>query len=155
MFGLYSRIAAALVIAALLTAGGWKAYSAGKKSVQAEWNAEKLVQATEAVLASEAARAKEQVLIAKTRKVDNDYQIEKKRRAADAVVSANRLRDLQTALSDVGSNAAAACRIDGDPRPGILAECVGVAVQLDEAVKSLAGQTRALQDYTREVRVTP
>ena len=80
MIGLYTRIGAALVVAAVLAAGGWKAYSAGKDTVQAEWNAEKLDQ-------SEALRRDEKARTIANQKVDNDYQVEKKRRAADAVVN--------------------------------------------------------------------
>jgi len=41
----YARLAAALMVAAALAGLYWKAYTSGKKTVQAEWNAEKLATA--------------------------------------------------------------------------------------------------------------
>ena len=41
----YARLAAALMVAAALVGLYWKAYTSGKKTVQAEWNAEKLATA--------------------------------------------------------------------------------------------------------------
>lgn len=111
-------------------------------------------QVAAALAASGAARAKEAELQSKVTKVANDYQTEKKRRAADAVVSAGRLSDLQAALDSAATaNPTAAAGADADPRLGIIAECAGAVVKLDKAVKDLAGQTSALQGYAREVCV--
>ena len=146
------RIVAALVFAALLIASGWKV---GKNTVQAEWNAEKLVQATEALNASEAARAKDQALTEKARKKDEAYQLEKKRLVANAVVSANRLRDYQAASDSAArSNTATTSRADG-PYRAISDQCSAALVKLDEYAQNVAGKARALQDYTREMRLTP
>lgn len=147
-------IAVALVIA--LAASHWKAYTSGQQAVQLEWNAA-TAQATAAALqAEQAARANEQVLQIKVRKVSNDYQVEKTRRAAADQLAADSLRQLQAAIASGGqtrADPAAPAGADGDPRDGIIAECAGALVQVDAAARRLADQTRALQGYATGVCV--
>ena len=158
MFSLYARLAVAAAIALALAASHWKAYTTGKQAVQLEWDAA-ISQATAAALqAEQAARAKEQALQTQVRKVANDYQVEKTRRAAADQLAADSLRQLQAALASGGQPApdpAAPAGADDDPRDGIIAECAGALVQVDAAVRKLADQTRALQSYTAGVCVAP
>jgi len=154
IFSLYARLFLAGVVVVALAGGSWKSYSMGKASVQAAWNADKLVQATAIIKAEQAARAVEQVLIVKNQKVANDYQVEKKRRVAAAVISADRLRQLELAASATITASADTPTTSGnygDPRPLIIAQCARAITKLDEAVKGLAGQTGALQDYAANV----
>ena len=154
IFSLYARLFLAGVVVVALAGGSWKSYSMGKASVQAAWNADKLVQATAIIKAEQAARAVEQVLIVKNQKVANDYQVEKKRRVAAAVISADRLRQLELAASATITASADTPTTSGDygdPRPLIVAQCARAITKLDEAVKGLAGQTGALQDYAANV----
>lgn len=154
IFSLYARLFLAGVVVVALAGGSWKSYSMGKASVQAAWNADKLVQATAIIKAEQAARAVEQVLIVKNQKVANDYQVEKKRRVAAAVISADRLRQLELAASATITASADTSTTSGnygDPRPLIIAQCARAITKLDEAVKGLAGQTGALQDYAANV----
>ena len=126
----------------------------GRVEVQVKWNAEKIVLAEDAAAASEAARAKEKTLIAKNLKVANDYQAEKKRRAADAVVTAGRLQQLQAALDSVSAaNPAAAAGAD-DPRNEIIHRCSSALIGMDKYAKELADKTSALQIYASELCVT-
>lgn len=143
---MYGALAAALIL------GAWRVHhnidQGGYDRAQTEYTAA-------ALKASEAARAKEQELQTKVAKVANDYQTEKRRRAADAVVSAGRLRELETVIAAAASaDTGATSGTDADPRLGIIAECSRAIVRLDEAVKQLADQTSALQQYARAVRVT-
>jgi len=154
IFSLYARLFLAGVVVVALAGGSWKSYSMGKASVQAAWNADKLVQATAIIKAEQAARAVEQVLIVKNQKVANDYQVKKKRRVAAAVISADRLRQLELAASATITASADTPTTSGDygdPRPLIVAQCARAITKLDEAVKGLAGQTGALQDYAANV----
>lgn len=106
-----------------------------------------------ALVASEAARAKEQVLQTKVTKVANDYQTEKRRRVADAAVNADRLRDLQDALSLANADTATTRGAD-DPRDAIIRQCAGSLVILDGDFKSLAAQASSLQSYASNVCVS-
>ena len=145
-------LAVGVVIA--LTVSHGMAYKSGRAVIRAAWDAEKVVQLAAVVKASEEARAKEQVLQSKVTKVSNDYQSEKKRRTADAAVSADRLSALAAALaSATGANPATTAGVDGDPRNSIVAECAGAIVKMDEAAKRLASQTIALQNYASSVCV--
>lgn len=152
------RVWIAVALAIALAAGYWKAYTSGKQAVQLEWNAA-TAQATAAALqAEQAARAKEQALQTKVRKVTNDYQAEKTRRAAADQLAADSLRQLQAAIASGGEarpDPAAPAGADDDPRDGIIAECAGSLVQMDAAARKLADQTRALQAYAAGVCVGP
>ena len=113
-------------------------------------------QTAAALVASEANRVKEKALNLSLDKVRNDYAKEKSRRAADAVVAAGKLRDLEAALDSAASaDSTATGGADADPRLDIIAQCARAAVRLDEAVKELASQTRGLQAYARNVCMTP
>jgi hypothetical protein len=140
---LYAAFAAALAL------GAWRVHHVIDEGGYDRAVAE---QTARALVASEAARAKEQVLQTKVTKVANDYQLEKKRRAADAVVSAGKLRDL-TSVITAATNSTTTSGADADPRLGIIAECAGAATKLDTAVKELADQTVALQQYASSVCV--
>ncbi len=152
------RMWIAVALAVALAGTHWKAYTTGKQAVQLEWDAA-TAQATAAALAAEqAARAREQALQSKVRKVANDYQVEKTRRAAADQLAADSLRQLQAALAGGGQPAAdpaAPAGADDDPRDSIIAECAGALVQMDKAARSLADQTRALQGYAASVCVAP
>lgn len=105
-----------------------------------------------ALKASEAARATEQVLIAKNQKVANDYQTEKRRRIADAAVSASRLQELNAVIARAGADTSPASGTD-DPRGAIINQCAGALVGMDDYAKEVAGKARALQEYTNAMRL--
>lgn len=142
------RVLAAVVVAVALSASHWKAYVMGKNTILSEWNAAITAQALETAKASEAARAKEQALQSQVRKVTNEYQAEKKRHAADAVLLAGRLLDFEAAIT--GADTTTTPGFD-DPRATIASECAGAIVKVDEYAQGLAIQTRALQRYTDNV----
>ena len=101
------RLWIALALAGLLAFTHYKAFHGGKAAVQVLWDRERAETTAEALKASEAARAKEQVLTAANQKVTNDYLAQKKLRAADAVAAAGKLRELQAAVGNPSGTEAA------------------------------------------------
>lgn len=150
------RVWIAVALAIALAGTHWKAYTSGKQAVQLEWDAATAQATADALAAEQLAREKEQALQTKVRKVTNDYQVEKTRRAAADQLAADSLRQLQAAIASGGearADPAAPAGADDDPRDSIIAECAGALVQMDKAARSLADQTRALQGYTSGVCV--
>ena len=146
------RLWLALALAGVLAFTHGMAYKSGKSNVRTQWDRERAEITAAALVASEAARVKEQVLTTANAKITNDYLAQKKLRAADSVVAAGKLRSLETAINrarsaDTSANAGTV----PDPRLDIIRECSGVVVRLDDKVKSLAGTLIALQSYTSEV----
>lgn len=139
------RLWAAVVLAAGLAFSHFTVYRAGKANVRAAWDAERLEQ-------SEALRRDEKARTIANQGVDHAFQIKERRRLAAAVVTAGRLRDLETALADATANSTAAGSPDA-PFAGIAGECGRALVQLDGHAQSLASTASALQSYAREVCV--
>ena len=151
------RLWLALALAVALAASHWKAYVSGKHAIQLEWDADTAQRTAEALRATQEARDLELHLNAKVRKVNDDYQTERRRRLAADSAAADSLRQLTAALAAGGqarADPAAAGRADDDPRDGIVAECAGALVRLDQAARSLASQTVALQGYAAGVCVS-
>ena len=153
MTALFSwRVWAALAIAIALAASHYKAWHSGGKSVQADWDAQTLAMTQAALVADVAARKKEADLQAEVRKVSNDYAKANAARVAADSLAADSLQRLNAALgSQASTDAATAPGIDDDPRSSIIAGCTSQLVVLDSAIRGLASQTAALQDYTRSV----
>ena len=146
------RVWLALALAAVLTFTHLASYKSGKANVRADWAIEKQAQTEAVAAASESARIKEKALTFTNDGITNAYIKEKARLVADSRVTADRLRDLKASIdSAAGTDAAPELGDYGDPRSNIIAGCANTVVILDEAVKRLAGQTTALQSYTREV----
>lgn len=149
---MYFRIAAAVALAIFLAGTHWKAYHMGGANTRADFAEYKAQRSAESFKASEAARVKENTLNLSNERIRRDLAKEKAARAADAAIAAGRLRDFQSALdSSTSQDSATGPGADGDPRPQILAQCAGQLIALDRAVKRLAGQTIALQDYAANV----
>ena len=155
MFALLSpRLWIALALAGVLAFTHGMAYRSGKANVRAQWDKEHAELTTAALIASEAARAKEQVLTTANEKVTNDYLNQKKLRASDAAVNAGKLRDLQAAIDRARSQQAPAIAgAASDPRLDIIAECSSTVSGLDDKVKSLVSTLTGLQSYVRDVCV--
>ena len=79
IFGLYAKIAATAVVAVVLAGSHWRAYTAGKATVQAEWTAEKVLQLEANIKAIEDARLKEQAWQVKLNGAQNDAAIRTKK----------------------------------------------------------------------------
>ena len=150
------RVWLALALAVALAFTHFASYKSGKANVRAAWAVEKQAHTEAVAAASEAARIKEKALTFTNDGITNAYIKEKARLVADGRVAADRLRDLKASIdSAAGTDTATEPGDHGDPRSNIIAGCANTVVILDEAVKRLAGQTTALQSYTREVCLKP
>jgi len=157
--GIAPRLIAGAVVAAAVLAGyRWidhRGLARGRAEVQTAWDVDVARRAAAALAAEQSARATEQALNDKVRKVSNAYAIEKTRRATADRAAADSLRRLGAALAGddraPGADPAATGRADDDPRDGIIAECADALGRVDSAYRALASQTEALQGYTREV----
>lgn len=137
----YARLAGIAAIVLALVAGGWWCYGQGKKTVQAEWNAEKLA-------VSESARLRERAAQIANERVDRDYQTEKARFIADKRITDERLRDFQAASADTATEPSSGT---DDPYRAIANQCAAALGVLDGYAQSVAAKATALQGYTREV----
>jgi hypothetical protein len=151
---MYLRIAAALIVAAFLSAGAWKAYSMGKASVQAEWDLDVAARTAAALEASEKARKREQELSHQVNAARGKYaeQLKNIRTVADAAGVG--MRELQAALAGpaAAASASATARADDAARARVVVgECAkvvqGMAALLDERNQQLIG----LQEYIRTI----
>lgn len=144
-----------LVLVASLAFTHGFAYKSGRAAVRVQWDQERAETTAAALVASEAARTKEKTLTVANAKVTNDYQTEKRRRAADAVLADDKLRDLQAALnSPSGADTTTESGTD-DPRNTIIDQCASALAALDEYAKGVALTAIGLQRYTREVCLAP
>lgn len=153
------RVASATVLVIALATSHLWAYSKGQHQVQLQWDADTAQRTAAALVAEQQARATEQQMQDKIRRVTHDYQTERSRRAAADSAAADSLRRLQAALAAdrgaPGTDTAASARADDDPRDGIIAECAGALAQVDGRYRALASQTAALQRYAADVCLTP
>ena len=137
-----SRYVIACLIAATLA--GTVAWRVQEWRWTLKVNVEKLAQ-------SEAARQREKGMTIANQGVDRAYQIKERRRAADAVVVAGRLRDLESALAAATDTTAPGS--SDAPFAGIASECARKLVLMDDYASKLAGTASALQGYARSVCV--
>lgn len=140
------RLWLALALAGLLAFTHYQAFTGGKAAVNAAWTTEKLA-------ASEAARQREKALTIATQGIDRAYQNDKKRIADLERDTAQRLREFQSAATDVDA-ASPSGRVD-DPYRAIADQCAAALESLDGYTQGLAAKTTALQRYAREVCLTP
>lgn len=155
MFAMFSPrlwLVIALTMVMIFTHGF--AHKLGRAAVRVQWDKERAEITAAALVASEAARAKEQVLTTANAKVTNDYIAQKKLRAADAVAADGKLRELRAALSSPTSADAAPLGGADDPRDAIIDQCASTVVALDRYAKGLALTATGLQSYTRDVCLT-
>lgn len=161
MFGLpLWKLAACAAVLVALSGAAWKfrhgGVLEGRAEIQAKWDKERDEATAAALIASETRRVETEALITTNTKVINDYIAQKNLRAADAVLSAGKLRDLQATLDRARSQQApTAAGAAPDPRLDIIAECSSVAGKLDDKVKSLAGTLTGLQAYVSGVCLAP
>ena len=150
---LLPKLVLVLAFSGLLGFTHYKAFTGGKAAVQVKWDKERNDSVVSALKDSEAARIKDQILTAANAKVTNDYLVQKKLRAADAVANADKLRDLQATLGSSATTDTAALGGADDPRNSIIDQCASALNSLDGYAKSLALTAIGLQSYTREMRL--
>lgn len=145
------RVWAALAIAVGLALSHAFIYRAGKATVRADWDKERLEQTQAAALASEARRMKERSLSLSNEGITNAYIKEKAILVATQRATDDKLRDLQAALGGGANIDSAPLGGADDPRDSIIDQCAGALVGLDKEAKGLALKAIGLQSYTREV----
>ena len=142
-----------LALVAALTFTHYFVYKSGKSVVRLDWDKERDAQMADALKASETFRVKEIALNASNLKVANDYIAHKKLSAAAAVVSADKLRDLQSIIDSTASTSAGAISGSDDPRDTIINQCGHALVGLDDYAKDVATKASALQEYAKLMRL--
>jgi len=121
------------------------AHRAGRATVRAEWDAEKLA-------ISEASRLRERAAQINNERVDRDYQTAKARAADRQRATDDSLRNFTAAAAGAGADTSTGCGADGPDR--VIADQCAVALgQLDSYAQGLAGKTAALQHYASQVCV--
>ena len=156
MFGIWSRLIAAAVVAALLGGIYWRGHTQGYKARDTIAKADDAARVADALQASETARAREAELQTKVGKVDRAYQDQKRATVALAVAAADGMRHLEQQIAAsraVSAGPGDSSGTDADPRLDILAECSGALVRLDKEARKLADQVSALQAVAAIVRV--
>lgn len=145
------RIWAALVVAVFLAGTHWKVYVAGKKTIQAEWDAEKIILQQKAMKAAEINRLKSIALGKEAERVDRELQEHKAARMVSDRVADDRLRDLNAALGRPTSDKASTPGGIDDPRDAIIGECAESVVRLDKTARRLVEKVSGLQGYVQGV----
>ncbi|MDE2098886.1 MAG: hypothetical protein KGL39_16655 [Patescibacteria group bacterium] len=146
------RIWAALALAVFLAGTHWKAYVSGKKTIQAEWDAEKVVLQHEA-LEAQAANAETARLNQKAvERLDHDLQESRKARDVAAAALDDSVRRIQSAVGGQATGEASApSGPDDDPAHAILGQCAQAVAGMVREAGGLREQAEGLQRYAREV----
>ena len=139
------------LVAALLAAAGVWHLTDKSKAVDDALEVLRAEYINQALAASESARAREKSLIAINQKASLDLQAQKTRSAAAAVVSAGKLRDLETTLDRATTADPATTPGVDDPSADIIRECSRALVAVDDFASKLAWQLTGLQRYVGEV----
>lgn len=150
-------LVAAVVVAFAVAAGGWKGYSLGKESVQAEWDADVAERTAAALAASEAARKVEQELQTKVGRVDRAYQEQKRATAHVAAAAADGLRNLETILAAPAVASSGAVASGGNHGAGsiereLLGSCAATLARMGQEADRMALKVLTLQEYVRTIR---
>ena len=161
MFGIsYLRIAAVLAVVIAIAGAAWKLHHtgvvSGRAEIQAQWDADIALRTAAVLKASEAARAKEQVLQTKVAKVSNDYAKSQKAHAVAVAATNDELRQLQAVLArpDQSGTDSTASTVDhgtGGLVRELLGQCAETVVQLEVTDDRLEGKTVSLQGYITSI----
>jgi hypothetical protein len=145
------RVWAAIGLALALALSHGFIYRAGKATVRADWDKERLAQVQAAALASEARRMKERSLSLSNEGIANAYIKEKAVLVAAQRATDDKLRELQAALGGGAGVDSAPLGGADDPRDAIIDQCAGALVGLDKEARGLALKAIGLQNYASKV----
>jgi hypothetical protein len=152
------RVWAALGIATMLAAGGWKCYKMGEQSVRAEFDSYKAAQVAAMLAAEEAARAREHDLQTAKQKGDAKYANLKTATAvAVGALDAKRMSlesELAAARSAAG-NSPTSPGIDAAAEDDVLGRCADRYTAVAGEAKAQADKIVGLQDYVNNVVFAP
>lgn len=157
MFGIYSRLAAAAVVAVALAMSHWKAYRSGQDAITAEWQADIAQRTAAALEASEAARKRDQELQTKVWRVDRAYQDQKRAVQHVASAAADGLRNLETILAAPAVASSGAAASGGNHGAGsvereLLGSCAATLARMGAEADRMALKVVTLQEYIRSTR---
>lgn len=156
-FSLLARIVAVLAIVTFIAGGLWKiradGVKAGRAEVQSAWDADKAQRMAAALAASEAARAREQALMAEKARIEGIYAIAKKNAASAAAGAADELGRLRDELAKAAAGATrggASSPSGGTHGAGtgeLLGACAGDYQAVAREADRIAGKLTALQAF--------
>jgi hypothetical protein len=160
MFSLYSKLAAAIVLALFLAGLYWRGHTQGYKARDAIAQVEEAQRTAQALEASEAARKVEQELSAKVRKVSNDYRTARKNLDHLAAASSDGLRNLEAILTAPAAASSGAVASTGDHGAGgvereLLGQCAAALAGMGKEADRLAGKVLTLQAYVKAIQPQP
>lgn len=146
------RVVFAVLIALTLATSHWKVYVAGKNAVLAKVQAD-------AMANEQAARAREQQLIAAKNKAEEDHAAFKRRTqraVAGAQSELGRLRDV-LATRQAAANATTSARTDAaaTTERQLFGQCAETLAGMAQQADQLAVQVIGLQGYVSAVCTTP
>ena len=157
MFGLYSRIAAAIVLAMFLAGVYWKGHTSGAKSVQVLWDADVAQRTAQALEAEKAARARESELSTKVRKVSDAYSVARKNLDHLAAASSDGLRNLEIILAAPAVASSSPVASSGNHGAGglereLLGNCAAALTELGKQADRLEAKVVGLQEYIKALK---
>lgn len=152
----YAYAVALIAFAVLLGGVYWKGHVTGGKAVQAKWDADIAERSKAALAAEQAARAREQALLAQKQKVEVTYANARKDaavRASRAQSELDRLRD-ELAARDraAGRDPATSAGTDGAATEReLFGQCAAALTGLAGEADRLKARVEGLQGYVRQV----
>lgn len=145
MISLYARLAAIAALLVALAGGGWWCYSQGKKTVMAEWTAEKLMQ-------SENARLREQAAQRTNEGIDRAYQVQKAADRVTAAAAADSLRDFAAIIKpDSPTSTTSGIVGRGGLERELLGNCAEALTSMGQTADRLEAKVVGLQSYVSKV----
>lgn len=151
------RVWIALALAAVLGFTHFSTYRMGKAVVRAEWDKDKAARVAQAMAAEQAARAREQQLVAERQKAEEVY-VQQKRKAAAAVAGA--LTELDRLRDELAAPGGRACKDPAAPagayggaglESDLLGHCATALVRMAQEADRLETVVVGLQGYVKNV----
>jgi hypothetical protein len=158
---LNARLWIALALALALVLSHFTAYRAGKNVVRAQWDNDKAERVSQALMAEQAARQREQELVAALHNTEKKYVEQRQKASVAAAGARTELERLRSELAAPRGPAPAdpATPIRADDRTGLeselLGHCATALVGLAQEADRLEAVVVGLQQYVRQVCVRP
>lgn len=152
------RVWIAATLLAVLAATHFTAYRSGKAAVRAAWDRDIAQRTAKTLELEQAARKKEQALVAQRQQAEKRY-VEEKRKAATAALAAQSALDgLRSTLAErdrelATADSATTARVDGGARleRELLGSCATALTELGAEADRLEARIVGLQSYVRQV----
>jgi hypothetical protein len=148
------RVWAAVTLAVFLAGTHWKAYTAGKRTIQTQFTAyiaeEKVLQSA----ATETARLRERSITDTLRTSYDAYNVLKNSRIADSKLASSSLQQLEaTAASHPGGNTTTSSGVDvPSPYRELFLSCSRTIQTMAEEADGISVRLLGLQNYVSAIR---